>query len=113
MTPPSPFRHARQGAGDPAIERHPVRRILILFLPELHKKRTVSCYARSRSFIPVHPWIFPVSKAYCGTMQFIRDIHAARLAANRPVISFEFFPPKTGEGDRTLLETTIPASLPT
>ena len=42
-------------------------------------------------------------------VQFIRDIHAARLAENRPVISFEFFPPKTEEGDRALLEKTIPA----
>ena len=32
-------------------------------------------------------------------------------AANRPVISFEFFPPKTGEGDRNLLEKQIPALL--
>src|SRR3954471_18680396 len=44
-------------------------------------------------------------------MQFVRDIHAAKLAANRPVISFEFFPPKTDEGDRNLLERTIPALL--
>lgn len=44
-------------------------------------------------------------------VQFIRDIHAARRAAQstRPVISFEFFPPKTEEGDRTLFEKTIPA----
>jgi methylenetetrahydrofolate reductase (NADPH) len=42
-------------------------------------------------------------------MQFVRDIYAARSAAGRPVISFEFFPPKTEEGDRTLLEKTIPA----
>ena len=42
-------------------------------------------------------------------MQFIRDIHATRLAEKRPVISFEFFPPKTEEGDRALLEKTIPA----
>src|SRR6185312_8575458 len=45
-------------------------------------------------------------------MQFVRDIYAARRAANRPVISFEFFPPKTDEGDRTLLEKTIPALMP-
>jgi len=44
-------------------------------------------------------------------MQFVRDIYAARRAANRPVISFEFFPPKTDEGDRTLLEKTVPALL--
>ena len=42
-------------------------------------------------------------------MQFIRDIHAQKLADHRPVISFEFFPPKTPEGDRALLEKTIPA----
>jgi methylenetetrahydrofolate reductase (NADPH) len=42
-------------------------------------------------------------------MQFIRDIYAAKAAARQPVISFEFFPPKTPEGDRHLLERTIPA----
>jgi len=42
-------------------------------------------------------------------MQYIRDIHAAKRDAKRPVISFEFFPPKTEEGDRNLLEKTIPA----
>jgi methylenetetrahydrofolate reductase (NADPH) len=44
-------------------------------------------------------------------MQFIRDIYTAKHAAGRPVISFEFFPPKTGEGDRNLLEKQIPALL--
>ena len=44
-------------------------------------------------------------------MQFIRDIYAR--ATGRPVISFEFFPPKTDEGDRTLLEKTIPALMQT
>jgi len=42
-------------------------------------------------------------------MQLVRDIYAAKSAARRPVISFEFFPPKTEEGDRNLLEKTIPA----
>ena len=46
-------------------------------------------------------------------MQFIRDIYAAKQAASQPVISFEFFPPKTDEGDRNLLEKTIPALLQT
>jgi methylenetetrahydrofolate reductase (NADPH) len=46
-------------------------------------------------------------------MQFIRDIYAAKQAANRPVISFEFFPPKTAEGDRNLLESHIPALVAT
>ena len=44
-------------------------------------------------------------------MQFIRDIYTAKHTAGRPVISFEFFPPKTGEGDRNLLEKQIPALL--
>ena len=42
-------------------------------------------------------------------MQFIRDIFATARKANRPVISFEFFPTKTEEGGRTLLEKTVPA----
>src|SRR3954447_16693513 len=41
--------------------------------------------------------------------KLVRDIYAAKAAAGKPVISFEFFPPKTPEGDRTLLEKTIPA----
>src|SRR5260221_1777829 len=46
-------------------------------------------------------------------MRFIRDIHLEKKAAGQPVISFEFFPPKTEEGDRNLLEKTIPALLQT
>ena len=46
-------------------------------------------------------------------MQLVRDIYAAKSAAGRPVISFEFFPPKTEEGDRNLLEKTIPALMET
>src|SRR5438105_6754584 len=46
-------------------------------------------------------------------MQLIRDIYAAKSAAGQPVISFEFFPPKTDEGERNLLEKTIPALLQT
>jgi len=42
-------------------------------------------------------------------MPFIRDIFAAAGSTRRPVISFEFFPTKTPEGERTLLEKTIPA----
>ena len=42
-------------------------------------------------------------------MKYIRDIYEARRAAGQPVISFEFFPPKTEEGDRNLLEKHIPA----
>src|SRR6266481_810998 len=46
-------------------------------------------------------------------MQLVRDIYAAKRAAGQPVISFEFFPPKTDEGDRILLEKTLPALLQT
>lgn len=42
-------------------------------------------------------------------MQFIRDIYATKQAAKRPVISFEFSPPKTDDGVRNLLEKHIPA----
>lgn len=42
-------------------------------------------------------------------MQFVRDIIAAQRAAGRPVISFEFFTPKTEEGEHNLLQKTIPA----
>jgi methylenetetrahydrofolate reductase (NADPH) len=42
-------------------------------------------------------------------IQHIHEIHEACRAAGRPAISFEFFPPKTDEGDKTLLEKTIPA----
>ena len=41
-------------------------------------------------------------------MRFIRDVFAA-ANGSRPVISFEFFPTKTPEGERALLEKTIPA----
>ena len=44
-------------------------------------------------------------------MQFIRDIYQAKLAERKPVISFEFFPPKTDDGDRNLLEKQIPTLL--
>ena len=44
-------------------------------------------------------------------MQLIHEIYAAKREAGRPVISLEFFPPKTVEGDRNLLEKTIPALL--
>jgi methylenetetrahydrofolate reductase (NADPH) len=46
-------------------------------------------------------------------MQLIRDIYATKGAAGLPVISFEFFPPKTEEGDRILVEKTLPALLQT
>ena len=44
-------------------------------------------------------------------MQFIRDIYASARPTGRPVLSLEFFPTKTDEGERTLLEKTLPALL--
>ncbi len=44
-------------------------------------------------------------------MHLIRDIYTASRSARRPVISFEFFPPKTSEGEQNLLEKHIPALL--
>lgn len=41
-------------------------------------------------------------------MQFIRDLYARGAAARRPVISFEFFTPKTDEGDRAFATRTLP-----
>jgi methylenetetrahydrofolate reductase (NADPH) len=41
--------------------------------------------------------------------KLVRDIYSAKISAGKPVISFEFFPPKTPEGDHNLLEKTIPA----
>ena len=41
-------------------------------------------------------------------MRFIRDIHAAHPPGKRPVISFEFSPPRTPEGDKVLFEKTLP-----
>src|SRR3989449_2008478 len=46
-------------------------------------------------------------------MHLVRDIYATKGAAGQPVISFEFFPPKTAEGDRSLLGKTLPALLQT
>ena len=44
-------------------------------------------------------------------MQFIRDIYTNAHLAGRPVLSLEFFPTKTEEGERALLEKTLPALL--
>jgi len=49
------------------------------------------------------------TRRYGICVQFIKDIHSAKEAAGQPVVSFEFFPPKTPEGDRALLTKTIPA----
>src|SRR5512135_1264509 len=58
-------------------------------------------------------WIFPSFGACSWFMQLVRDIYNAKRASGQPVISFEFFPPKTEEGDRNLLEKTLPALLQT
>lgn len=39
---------------------------------------------------------------------WIRDLFTAAKNAGRPVISFEFFPPKTEEGERNFFEQTLP-----
>ncbi|HAV64165.1 MAG TPA: methylenetetrahydrofolate reductase [NAD(P)H] [Verrucomicrobiales bacterium] len=41
-------------------------------------------------------------------MRPLREVFREKRAAGQPVISFEFFPPKTPEGDASLLERTIP-----
>ena len=41
-------------------------------------------------------------------MTRIPDIYAAKRAAGRPVISIEFFPPKTPQGDESLFERVLP-----
>ena len=42
-------------------------------------------------------------------MRFIRDILAEARRTERPTVSVEFFPTKTDEGERTLLEKTVPS----
>ena len=42
-------------------------------------------------------------------IQFIRDIFTSARAVSRPVLSFEFFPTRSDEAERALLEKTIPA----
>ncbi len=44
-------------------------------------------------------------------MKFIRDILSEKKAVGQPAVSFEFFPPKTDEGDRVLFEQQLPALL--
>jgi len=39
----------------------------------------------------------------------IRDLYAVRKAEGRPVISMEFFPPKTEQGEQRFFEQTVPA----
>ena len=42
-------------------------------------------------------------------MKYLRDIYAEKRAKGTPVVSFEFFPPKTEEGERTFYAKTVPA----
>ena len=42
-------------------------------------------------------------------MRFIRDILTDARRAEQPTVSVEFFPTRTDEGERTLLEETVPA----
>lgn len=42
-------------------------------------------------------------------MQSIHEIHQARKQSGKPALSFEFFPPKTDDGERNLFERTLPA----
>ncbi|HTB86140.1 MAG TPA: methylenetetrahydrofolate reductase [NAD(P)H] [Candidatus Sulfotelmatobacter sp.] len=46
-------------------------------------------------------------------MRSICEILAGKIATKKPAVSFEFFPPKTDEGDRALFEKHIPALLAT
>jgi len=42
-------------------------------------------------------------------MDTLRDIYTAKREAGIPVVSFEFFPPKTENGERTFFAKTLPA----
>jgi methylenetetrahydrofolate reductase (NADPH) len=42
-------------------------------------------------------------------MKLLGEIYAARREKGEPVVSFEFFPPKTVEGERTFFAKTLPA----
>lgn len=42
-------------------------------------------------------------------MQFIRDLYAAAAAQGRPLVSLEFFTPKTVEGEQAFYTKTLPA----
>ena len=44
-------------------------------------------------------------------MEYIRDIHQQAAQQGKPVVSIEFFPPKTPGGEKALFERTIPESM--
>ncbi len=48
------------------------------------------------------------SVSFPNEMDYIRDIHQQAQQTGRPVVSIEFFPPKTEKGEQTLLNKTIP-----
>lgn len=43
-----------------------------------------------------------------NSTRWIRDIYLEKVASRQPVISLEFFPPKTEEGERNFLLRTVP-----
>ena len=49
-----------------------------------------------------------LSRSVPADVQRIPDIYAAKRAAGRPVISIEFFPPKTPQGDESLFDRVLP-----
>ena len=57
------------------------------------------------SSVTAHPGLYPPAPA---DVQRIPDIYATKRAAGRPVISVEFFPPKTPQGDESLFERVLP-----
>lgn len=46
---------------------------------------------------------------YKGLVQFIGDIYRTRKAEGKPVVSLEFFPPKTEKGEAKFFAETLPA----
>ena len=49
-----------------------------------------------------------LSRPAPADVQRIPDIYATKRAAGRPVISVEFFPPKTPQGDESLFDRVLP-----
>lgn len=46
-----------------------------------------------------------------AVVQYISDIHAQKLREGQPPVSFEFFPPKTEEGERSFFGRVVPELL--
>lgn len=51
----------------------------------------------------------PARPAAVSAARPIRQIYAERRTAGRPVVSVEFFPPRTPDGERALFDRTLPA----